>query len=74
MPKSNSRGRKVEVENEKSEDNWKHRAANMLCASCMWYMPKVDNADKGRCRRRSPTMSGWPVMFPTDWCGDHKLA
>jgi len=27
----------------------------------------------GRCRRHAPTMSGWPVMFLTDWCGDHKL-
>jgi hypothetical protein len=18
-------------------------------------------------------MNGWPVMFPGDWCGDHKL-
>jgi len=27
----------------------------------------------GRCRRHAPTMSGWPVMFQTDWCGDHKL-
>jgi hypothetical protein len=27
----------------------------------------------GRCRRRSPTMSGWPAMYTTDWCGDHKL-
>ena len=27
----------------------------------------------GRCRRHSPTMSGWPVMFESDWCGDHKM-
>jgi hypothetical protein len=27
----------------------------------------------GRCRRHSPTMSGWPVVFVNDWCGDHKL-
>lgn len=27
----------------------------------------------GRCRRRAPTMSGYPVVYPTDWCGDHKL-
>lgn len=29
---------------------------------------------KGRCRRHAPTMGGYPVVFPDDWCGDHKLA
>lgn len=29
--------------------------------------------DIGRCRRHAPTMSGFPVVFNTDWCGDHKL-
>lgn len=29
--------------------------------------------DLGRCRRHAPTMSGYPVVMPTDWCGDHKL-
>lgn len=55
-----------------SEDNWKHRSAGMLCKSCMYYAPK-DPDVVGRCRRHAPTMQGWPVMFPTDWCGDHKL-
>lgn len=27
----------------------------------------------GRCRKHAPTLDGWPVMFGTDWCGDHKL-
>jgi hypothetical protein len=27
----------------------------------------------GRCRRHAPTMSGFPVVWPSDWCGDHKL-
>ena len=27
----------------------------------------------GRCRRHSPTMTGYPVCYDTDWCGDHKL-
>lgn len=27
----------------------------------------------GRCRRHAPTMGGWPVVFESDWCGDHKL-
>ncbi len=64
-----------------SGDNWKHRSKGMLCATCMYFVKKViveeghPETDKviGRCRRRSPTMNGWPVMFSTDWCGDHKL-
>jgi hypothetical protein len=27
----------------------------------------------GRCRKRAPTLNGWPAVFETDWCGDHKL-
>lgn len=27
----------------------------------------------GRCRKHAPTMGGYPVVFETDWCGDHKL-
>jgi hypothetical protein len=27
----------------------------------------------GRCRRRCPTMAGFPAVFGNDWCGDHKL-
>ena len=28
----------------------------------------------GRCRRRQrPTMNGYPAVFASDWCGDHKL-
>jgi hypothetical protein len=29
--------------------------------------------DIGRCRRHAPTMTGYPVVFVNDWCGDHKL-
>ena len=64
---------------EREKDNWKHRSAGMRCATCMYFTeketPVVQYADKviGRCRRHAPTMSGWPVMFSNDWCGDHKL-
>ncbi len=34
---------------------------------------KREVVNVGRCRRRSPTMSGYPVVFVNDWCGDHKL-
>lgn len=27
----------------------------------------------GRCRKHAPTMGGFPVVFETDWCGDHRL-
>ena len=66
-----------------NEDPWKHRSAGMSCLTCMWFVEKVQSEDKigeptgprilGRCRRHAPTMSGYPVVFSTDWCGDHKL-
>ncbi len=59
------------------ENNWKHKSTSMRCATCMFYVEKqrvVVGAQKiGRCRRHAPTMNGYPVMFPDDWCGDHKL-
>jgi hypothetical protein len=43
----------------------------------MWFAFKVNNegynTTVGRCRRHAPTISGYPVVFVTDWCGDHKL-
>lgn len=60
------------------DDPWAHRSKGMRCATCMWYAPKVAEgqllpAPLGRCRRHAPTMNGYPAVFPTDWCGDHKL-
>lgn len=66
-------------------DNWQHRSQHMRCETCMWFVPKRGAMEEnttaemeqgvriGRCRQSSPTMKGWPAMFPTDWCGDHKL-
>jgi len=65
-------------------DNWKHRSAGMACQTCMWCVKKVTperdlQEDQtrpptvGRCRRHAPTMNGYPVVYMTDWCGDHKL-
>ena len=61
-------------------DNWKHRSENMKCRTCMWFVlkdvsvPKEPNKEMlGRCRRHSPTMTGFPAVFTGDWCGDHKL-
>ena len=60
-----------------SQDPWKHRSNDMKCLTCMWYVKKEGALNTlpriGRCRRHAPTMSGYPVVFPTDWCGDHKL-
>lgn len=66
-----------------SRDPWAHRSRRMACHSCMWWVAKavdrpyppnvVEPARLGRCRRHAPTMSGYPVVFETDWCGDHKL-
>ena len=67
-----------------AEDNWVHRSAGMRCQTCMWYVQKTRMHDNsggeselptgvGRCRRRSPTLSGWPAMYDSDWCGDHKI-
>jgi hypothetical protein len=46
----------------------------------MWFVEKIVEDPKegpypslGRCRRRAPTMNGYPVVFEADWCGDHKL-
>jgi hypothetical protein len=52
-------------------DNWKYRSGEMKCRTCMAYVPKSKSI--GRCRRHAPTMSGWPVVYDTDWCLDHKL-
>ena len=57
-------------------DSWAHRLDNMKCKTCMWYVGKIvkdSSVTLGRCRRRAPTMSGYPVVYPDDWCGDHKL-
>ena len=68
-----------------NDDPWKHRSSGMKCGSCMWFVVKIvavqkDNNDQsemrgefGRCRRHAPTMVGYPAVFASDWCGDHKL-
>ena len=62
------------------EDNWKHRSTEMRCKTCMMFVRKVgdepvdpDKGVIGRCRRKAPTMRGWPVVFSDDWCGEHKI-
>jgi len=52
-------------------DNWDQRSKGMRWKSCMWYFPMIYYI--ARCRKHAHTRGGWPVMFDTDWCGDHKL-
>ena len=47
------------------------RSEGMTCKTCMYSPVKKGNVR--RCRRHAPTMSGYPVVFENDWCGDHKL-
>ncbi len=61
-------------------DNWKHRSKDMRCGTCIYFVEKrttgernLDAKTLGRCRRRSPTINGWPAVFDEDWCGDHKI-
>jgi len=56
-------------------DNWADKRT-FKCETCMFFVMKADigeMSDLGRCRRHAPTMSGFPVVYCTDWCGDHKL-
>ena len=52
-------------------DPWGCRSNRMKCKTCMWFVGKLFAV--GRCRRHSPTLSGYPVVYQNDWCGDHKL-
>lgn len=58
-------------------DPWIHRSSQMSCRTCMWYVMKERTGpilkEVGRCRKHAPTMTGYPVVFSTDWCGDHKI-
>ncbi len=51
-------------------DPW-DRKSTLCCLTCCVYAPKEDSI--GRCRRHAPTMQGYPVVYPHDWCGDHKF-
>lgn len=60
-----------EMSNTTNKDNWKDKATGMICSTCTNYAPK--NEYIGRCRRNAPTMKGFPAVFPSDWCGEHKM-
>jgi len=62
-------------------DPWIHRSSGMRCKTCIWFVSKepqaltvtVKSHEVGRCRRHAPSMGGYPVVYMTDWCGDHRL-
>lgn len=62
-----------------SVDPWAHRSKKMSCVTCMWSVVKASlykySSERilGRCRRRAPTLNGYPAVWDNDWCGDHKL-
>jgi hypothetical protein len=64
-----------------SADPWIHRSSGMRCKTCIWFVKKeptnhlshTGQHELGRCRRHAPTMNGYPVVYMTDWCGDHRL-
>lgn len=57
-----------------SLDPWAHRSDQMRCRTCMYFVGKAGGNDTlGRCRRHAPTLSGFPAVFVSDWCGDHKI-
>jgi hypothetical protein len=68
---------------EMSEENWRHRSKGMKCRTCMWWVEKHNanligelkpgDQKLGRCRKKAPTLNGWPAVYESDWCGDHKL-
>ena len=69
-----------QVNKYKTLDPWANRAVGMTCQTCIWYVEKVRPdyprgapSMIGRCRKHAPTMGGFPVVYPADWCGDHRI-
>ena len=60
-----------------TSDPWINRSLKMRCQTCIHFVIKSRQdgvpTQVGRCRRHAPTMSGYPVVFLEDFCGDHKL-
>jgi hypothetical protein len=55
----------------------KARFFRHTCETCLWFFMKhtgdANSSGIGRCRKRAPTLNGYPVTFVGEWCGDHKL-
>lgn len=56
-----------------SGDPWSN-LSTYACSTCRFFVPKERvHPPHGRCRRHAPTLDGYPAVYGTDWCGDHKL-
>jgi len=56
------------------DDDWWPRGEPIMPGPVPPKPPEPDSGNAlGRCRRHAPKLKGWPVVFATDWCGDHKL-
>jgi hypothetical protein len=71
-------GAKGSIAGAGTADPWAMRTKGMKCMTCIWFVPKeravsLGNSHVGRCRRHAPTMNGYPVVYMTDWCGDHRI-
>jgi hypothetical protein len=56
-------------------DNWSDNST-CKCQTCRFYVLKASSGTRpiGRCRRRCPVVEiGYPAVYPTDWCGEHKI-
>lgn len=67
-------------QDQKIKDPWANRSSGMTCRTCIWFVAKEQSSITkpdapivGRCRRHAPTMGGYPVVYQTDWCGDHRI-
>ena len=52
-------------------DNWPEGGGTHRCVTCVHYLQKIRGF--GRCRRRAPTMAGFPAVYATDVCGEHEM-
>jgi hypothetical protein len=42
----------------------------LLCKTCKYFIEK-DPSFTGHCRKYAPTIKGFPVVYDSDWCGEH---
>lgn len=47
-------------------DNWADQST-YNCFTCMHY-------SNHRCRHNAPTMQGFPAVYESDVCGEHKMS
>lgn len=60
------------------KDLWTNRTEYRRCKTCQFVCEKEKSVNESaqkvaRCRRHAPTINGYPLVYPDDWCGDWKL-